>query len=685
MWTRLPDRRDLVGPTLGVVRQLTVPRERRETLGRSILVHRRHDVAGDTSTAIAARRSARCRTEGEDRYQGHEGQSPGRQRHAERLAGPDPLPVPSASTHHQLTDFGPEAQAWQRVLRQVIVENSLVLVAAVAAVVAVVATTVAWRAGRRARRAADLVAQLLEPPVLEPVGDAPALEPLAPDLVALEPLALETAPPPPEPVLVEPEALPVADSAQPDAFDPSPSVAGLPTSSAHDDRRSEPATVAQGEDPAPARIPVLDLDRLRSWLTLGDVNLGRLAVVSVELDNLTFVQERLGYAAGEHLLEAITQRLRTVTRPRDVVAHVNRERFVLVCRDVPDRRAAESLAERIAMGVAHPSVVLTGVAEVTASIGVALASHLEERPESVLRRAIKAGNHARALGGARIEISDAPVSTAFADGELAAALVRDELRLHYLPIVSCATGRVAGFEALVRWEHPERGLLFPGEFLPDAEETGVIVPVGTWTIEHACRQMASWHDGAGGTLKLNLNLSTRQFAEPTLPAQVKRIIGETGLAPGSVWLEITEATLLNDREATEQTLRLLHELGVRLVIDDFGTGASSLVSLKQFPLDAIKIASTFVADLGRDRDSDAICSAIIDLAHSLGLCAIAEGVETLEQFAALRALDCELAQGHLFGPARPAEEYGATPAATIGVVRTGLHQATPPALILRHR
>ncbi len=422
-------------------------------------------------------------------------------------------------------------------------------------------------------------------------------------------------------------------------------------------------------DPPPARIPVLDLDRLRSWLTLGDVNLGRLAVVSVELDNLGFVQERLGYAAGAHLLEAITQRLRTATRPRDVVAHVNQERFVLVCRDVPDRAAAEGLAERIAMGVAHPSVVLAGVAEVTASIGVALATDLEERPESVLRRAINAGNHARALGGARIEISAGVPSANIQEGELAAGIARDELRLHYLPIVSCATGRVAGFEALVRWEHPEHGLLLPAEFLPDAERTGAIVPVGNWAIERACRQMAAWHDGSGSTLKLNLNLSARQLSEPTLPAQVKRIISDTGLAPGSVWLEITEETLLRDRAASDQVLGRLHEIGVRLVIDDFGTGASSLVSLKRFPLDAIKIAATFVADLGRDRDSDAICSAIVELAHSLGLCAIAEGVETLEQFTALRALDCELAQGHLFGAARPAEEYGAMPAATLGVVR----------------
>src|SRR4051794_11733259 len=515
----------------------------------------------------------------------------------------------------------------------------------------------AWRAGRRARRAADLVAQLLEPPVLEPVPgitadatESPAVEPhaLAPDDLA-------------PPTVLESPVEPLATIAAP---------APAPALASRDDRRGATTITNESHDSTPTRIPVLDLDRLRSWLTLGDVSLGRLAIVSVEIDNLGFVEERLGYAAGDHLIEAITQRLRTVTRPRDVVAHVNRERFVLVCRDVPDRQAAQGLAERIAMGVAHPSVVLAGVAEVTASIGVALAGHLDERPESVLRRAIKAGNEARAAGGACIEISDTPTSTTFALGELSGAIARDELRLHYLPIVSCATGRVAGFEALVRWEHPDHGLLLPGEFLPEAEANGSIVPLGLWTVEHACRQMATWQGQAGATLKLNLNLSARQFAEPALPAQVKRIISETGLAPGAVWLEITETTLFHDREASEQTMGRLHELGVRLVIDDFGTGASSLASLKHFPLDAIKIASTFVADLGRDRDSDAICSAIVEFAHSLGLCAIAEGVETLEQFAALRALNCELAQGHLFGPARPAEDYGAAPAAMLGVVGT---------------
>lgn len=534
------------------------------------------------------------------------------------------------------------------------VDNSLPIVAALAAIVAVVATAVAWRAGRRARRAADLVAQLLEPPVLEPPVPEPVIGE-SPSVGTEEPVAAITM------------AANVDDAALGSPGEPRPAIE-VPALAVRDDRRDIPTSANEGHDPAPTRIPVLDLDRLRSWLTLGDVNLGRLAIVSVELDNLGFVEERLGYAAGGHLLEAITQRLRTVTRPRDVVAHVNRERFVLVCRDVPDRQAAQGLAERIAMGVAHPSVVLAGVAEVTASIGVALAGHLDERPESVLRRAIKAGNEAKAHGGARVEISEAPASPTFTEGELSGAIARDELRLHYLPIVSCATGRVAGFEALVRWEHPEHGLLMPGEFFPAAEANGTVVPLGLWTVEHACRQMAAWQQQAGATLKLNLNLSAGQFAEPALPAQVKRIIGETGLAPGAVWLEITETTLFQDRDASEQTMRRLHELGVRMVIDDFGTGASSLASLKHFPLDAIKIASTFVADLGRDRDSDAICSAIVELSHSLGLCAIAEGVETLEQFAALRALDCELAQGHLFGPARPADDYGPAPAAMLGVV-----------------
>jgi diguanylate cyclase (GGDEF)-like protein len=540
------------------------------------------------------------------------------------------------------------------------VDNTVLVVATVVAlVIAFTATVTALRAGRRASRAAERVAQLLEPDVV--VADVAA----GPAIVA------DAGADPVFPSGAAVRALPTLDTlpelrarTEPDA------PVAVPTIPAHAiPAHAIPAVdvVSERADPTQVRIPVFDLDRLRAWLTDGNVNLGRIAVVSVELDNLNHVNERLGHRSGAHLLEAITQRLRAVTRPRDVVAHVNPERFILVCRDVPDRAAAEALSERIAMGVAHPSVLVAGVAEVTASIGVALAADAHERPESVLRRAIKAGTRARGQGGARIEIcEDAPTAT-IGDVEFAAALTNGEFVVHYLPIVSCTTGRVAGFESLIRWDHPERGLLLPGEFLPQAERNGAIVAIGTWAIEHACRQMASWHAGGGTSFKLNLNLSAREFSEPTLPAQVKRVLGETGLQAGAVWLEITEETLVRDRDAAERALQQLHEIGVRLVIDDFGAGGSSLVSLKHFPLDAIKIDRAFVADLGKNRDSDAICSAILELAHSLGLGAIAEGVETLEQWVALRAMGCELGQGRLFGPARPASDYGDHPAATTGL------------------
>jgi diguanylate cyclase (GGDEF)-like protein len=525
------------------------------------------------------------------------------------------------------------------------VDNTVLVVAAlVALAIGACATVTALRAGRRATRAAERVAQLLEPGALV---SGPALP------------ALAAAPP----LTVTAEAVDI--------------VASTPTSSGavevpapvHPAVRSAPMVDLVSErDRGNVRIPVLDLDRLRAWLTDGSASLGRIAVLSVELDNLQHVNERLGHRSGAHLVEAITQRLRAVTRPRDVVAHVNNERFVLVCRDIPDRDAAEALAERVSMGVAHPSVLVAGVAEVTASIGVALTADTHERPESVLRRAIKAGNRARARGGSRIEICDVP-STVIGDGEFAAALANEEFVLHYLPIVSCSTGRVAGLESLIRWNHPERGMLPPHQFLPQAERNGSMVEIGTWGIDRACRQMAEWHRSNGTGLKLNVNLSARELAEPTLPAHVKRAIGEAGLPAGAVWLEVTEATLMLDRVASEHALHRLHEIGVRLVIDDFGAGGSSLVSLKRFPVDAIKVDQAFVADLGKSREGDAICGAVLELAHSLGLAAIAEGVETLEQWSALRALGCELGQGRLFGSPRPAAEYGEHPAAAIGLQR----------------
>ena len=230
------------------------------------------------------------------------------------------------------------------------------------------------------------------------------------------------------------------------------------------------------------------------WLTEGDVELGRIAVVSVELDNLAHVSTSASaHRAGAQLIEAITQRLRAVTRPRDVVAHVNQERFVLVCRDVPDRAAAEALAERVAMGVAHPSVLVAGVAEVTASIGVALAAAAQERPESVLRARSRPGT-TRGAGrrGASRSAEEMPVGDRRGRRARGRA-ARDELRLHYLPIVSCTTGRVAGFESLVRWDHPERGLLAAGG-VPAATPSA---PVRSWRSGRgrSSRHVARWRSG----------------------------------------------------------------------------------------------------------------------------------------------------------------------------------------------
>ena len=376
-----------------------------------------------------------------------------------------------------------------------------------------------------------------------------------------------------------------ADDAPPDLGDP-----------AGDDGTVVPAgtspttnavgSFADVRDPA-ARIPILNVERLRAWLADGAGSEGRVAVVSVALDNLTAVAEQHGERSARHLLEAIAHRLRTLTRPRDVVAHVDRERFVLVCRDVPDRAAAEVVSERIAMAVAHPSVVLDGMAEVTASIGVAMSIEPGEVPETVLRRSIAACRVARERGGGQIEISMTPSPLPPSiEAELEQAFARNEFLLHYLPMVSLDTGRLAGFETLLRWQHPDAGLLLPADFLADAERTGVIVPLGLWVLEHACEQLARWH-ATGAELTLSVNLSPRQFAEPTLAPQVKRIVADAGLRPGSVWLELTEDTLLAGGEATARTLRHLDEVGVRIVIDDFGSGRSSLVSLKvpsQFPI-----------------------------------------------------------------------------------------------------
>jgi EAL domain-containing protein (putative c-di-GMP-specific phosphodiesterase class I) len=268
-------------------------------------------------------------------------------------------------------------------------------------------------------------------------------------------------------------------------------------------------------------------------------------------------------------------------------------------------------------------------------------------------------------GRSRAELFDAgshdrAVTTLRIGNELHRALERNELRLHYQPIVSLETGRITGFEALMRWEHPERGMVRPDEFIPLAEETGLIVPMGRWALQEACRQASHWHS-QGAKVSISVNLSPRQLAESSLTDEFAEVLHRSGVDPNYMWLEITESTLMRDAESAVATLGKLRSLGVHLSVDDFGTGYSSMTYLKRFPVEALKVDRSFVDGLGEESGDTAICTAVVSLAHALGLRAVAEGVETAEQMANLRQLGCELAQGYLFGRPEPADVYGDRP------------------------
>jgi diguanylate cyclase (GGDEF)-like protein/PAS domain S-box-containing protein len=390
-----------------------------------------------------------------------------------------------------------------------------------------------------------------------------------------------------------------------------------------------------------------------------------VAVLSLGLDRFQVVNDSLGHSAGDRLLVAVGDRLRSATRPNDVVARFGSDQFTILCFGVLNESTAFELANRVAAAVAKPVVLVEGEVFVTASVGIAMSTGDLDTPEAIIRNADTAMHGAKEQGRGRSEAydehaHDQAVRHLRTGNDLHRALERHELRMHYQPIISLETGRISGFEALLRWEHPERGLVGPDEFVPLAEETGLVVPIGQWALEQACHQVATWHAN-GARLTMSVNLSPRQLTEPTLVDAVAAGIKGLGVDPDTLWLEITETTLMGDAEAAVTTLRALRALGVHLAVDDFGTGYSSMTYLKRFPVEALKVDRSFVDGLGREPEDTAICTAVVSLAHALGLRAVAEGVETPDQLAELRTLGCELAQGYLFGRPAPADTYGARP------------------------
>ena len=385
----------------------------------------------------------------------------------------------------------------------------------------------------------------------------------------------------------------------------------------------------------------------------------RLVVLLLDLDSFKTVNDGLGHGIGDSLLIDVAERLTQVVRPGDTLSRFSGDEFAIVCEAIRDREL-ESLVETIRRTIAAPFTIATHEVTLTASIGVAPATP-GASAQSLIREADSAMFRAKSAGrdqAAHFHQTMHDQATARLDDQLGLrrALERDELRAHYQPVVDLSTGEAVGMEALVRWQHPERGLISPDQFIPLAEDTGLILPLGAWMLETALGQLQQWrrempeaHD-----LWMAVNLSPRQLTDPDLIHKVSRALAETGVPPGNLHLEITETAVMSSVDASTSTLDALRQLGVHLIIDDFGTGYSSLARLKKLPVTALKVDRSFVDGLGRDSSDLSIVDAIINMADSLALGVIAEGVETAEQLEILQSLGAKMGQGYLWSRALPA-------------------------------
>jgi diguanylate cyclase (GGDEF)-like protein/PAS domain S-box-containing protein len=380
-----------------------------------------------------------------------------------------------------------------------------------------------------------------------------------------------------------------------------------------------------------------------------------VAVLFVDLDRFKLVNDGLGHETGDELLVAVSRRLNATVRRQDTVARIGGDEFVIICEDLRDEDQAVELAERAAGAFATPFALEHAEVTVSASIGIAATSRSSDRAASLLQDADAAMYRAKRRGGARHELFDEAmhtqaVSRLLTERALRRALDHDELRVLFQPEFDLATGERVAAEALLRWEHPVRGLIVPGDFLRVAEETGIIVPMGTWVLRQACEvARANQHADGGGSLAVSVNVSSRQLQRPDFPDVVARTAREAGVDPTTLCLEVSESTLLDDLDAMGDALDALKDIGVQLAIDDFGTGGSSLTYLRRFPFDRLKIDRMFVEGLGRSAADDAIVAATIDMAHALDMVVSAEGVETTDQHERLVALGCDRAQGYLLG------------------------------------
>lgn len=410
----------------------------------------------------------------------------------------------------------------------------------------------------------------------------------------------------------------------------------------------------------------LFLDRLDHALVRAARQHETLAVFFLDLDRFKVINDSLGHTAGDRLLIAVANRLQHCLRPEDTVARLGGtisrlggDEFTILLEGITDARDAVRAAERIIEALRQPFALGEHEVVVTTSIGIALNTAHQDLPATLLRNADMAMYRAKQQGRSRYEVFDTSMNADAlrrleVEAQLRRGIEQHEFVLYYQPQVALTTGEIVGLEALVRWDHPERGLVRPDEFIPLAEETGLILPLGRWILAAACRQAAIWAGQRGARpLLMSVNLSARQFQHPDLVAEIAAILDQTGLRPECLSLEITETVMMEDAAMTNATLRQIAALGVQLSLDDFGAGYSSLSYLKRFAIDQLKIDKAFIAGLGRDRADTAIVHTVLTLAKALGMQVVAEGVESAAQVAHLRALGCDEGQGYYFAKPLP--------------------------------
>jgi len=405
-------------------------------------------------------------------------------------------------------------------------------------------------------------------------------------------------------------------------------------------------------------------DRVFTAIAQAQRNRRALAVMYLDLDHFKLVNDGLGHSVGDKLLTQVAERLAAAVRASDTISRLGGDEFTLLLNDVGNSDAVAGVARKILQSLARPFRVDGHELFVTASIGISLFPNDGADVEILLKSADSAMYRAKELGRNQAQLFTASMNERYVrrlaiEQSLHHALERRELELHYQPVYDRARRRAVSVEALIRWNHPTRGLVPPGDFIPLAEETGLIVPIGEWVVREVCAQLRRWHDAGLGALKAAINISAPQLQQPAFTRTVADTLQRNGLDPSSLQIEITESVAVQNIDLILQVLQELRQLGVGIAIDDFGTGQSSLLYLKRFPIDTVKIDQTFVRDVTTEDSAAAIVSYVISLAHTLRFEVVAEGVETEEQYQFLRLNACDRLQGFLFSPARPASEIEA--------------------------